>query len=310
MDRHRLRVPHIEASGEWSDALSGVMDNLYRRVRHRDAALIGDGFASAGDFVDFANHSYCLVATYRKNGETVPTPVWFALQHEALCFRTAAGSLKIKRIRVNPSVRIAACNARGRPARPVKVLAGEASVLEGEEVAAAEALLEVKYGRRRAMYSKRVFGGPWEYVLVSPGVLLSTSVVGDARRAAVRLAGAAIELETVLGRIKAAHPSPSPVALAVDEGLAELRVYAQAPQLLAPTVKRRSERTKLIEQLERSVALVKRIRHCEAWYSGGIMESDDGQRLLHLSETICSDALSLPYWMGELDRRPTEQDCP
>jgi len=194
--------------GEWDDELSGVVDNLYRRIRHRDAALLGNCPASAGDFARLANHDYCLVATYRKNGQAVPTPLWFATEDATLYFRTAAGASKIKRIQANPSVRIAACNARGRPSRPVEALAGIARILEGEDILVAEALLQAKYGRQRAIYSG-VFGGPWEYAVVSPVAPVPALIVGDAYQTAVRIALAATKLEEVLASIQAAHPSPS-----------------------------------------------------------------------------------------------------
>lgn len=279
--------------------MSGLVDNLYRRIRHREAHLICDSEARAGDFARLADHHYCLVATYRKNGQAVPTPLWFVIDGSTMYFRTAADALKIKRIQANPSVTIAACNARGRPTTPVEALAGIARILEGEEILAAETLLHAKYGRRRAMYSG-VFGGPWEYVVVSPVAPLPSLMVGDAYQAAVEIALAATELEEVLGRIQATHPSRQ-MAAAVDEELAELRVYALAPQLLAPTKKRFAERVKLIEQLDRSVPLVQRIRRCAAWYDDGVMESKDGQRALALGKTIHSDSLHLPSSMRALE---------
>jgi hypothetical protein len=65
-------------------------------------------------------------------------------------------------------VRLAACDARGRPLeKPPRAISGVARVLDGEEIDVAEALLQAKYGRRRAIYTG-AFGGPSSYVAVRP----------------------------------------------------------------------------------------------------------------------------------------------
>jgi len=72
-------------------------------------------------FAAFAGQKYLNLETLRKNGQPVRTPVWFAADdsgsNEAskkpLFVYTVGVSGKVKRIRNNPSVRIAPCNARG-----------------------------------------------------------------------------------------------------------------------------------------------------------------------------------------------------
>jgi len=61
----------------------------------------------------FNNHQYINVETFRKNGIGVKTPVWFAQDDDSLVVRTESSSGKMKRIRNNQRVRIAACDARG-----------------------------------------------------------------------------------------------------------------------------------------------------------------------------------------------------
>jgi len=63
---------------------------------------------------DFANHKYLCLESYRKTGVPVRTPVWFAEDDGRLYIYSLADSGKVKRIRNNPSVRVAACDARGR----------------------------------------------------------------------------------------------------------------------------------------------------------------------------------------------------
>ena len=86
---------------------------------------------------------YMSLETFKKNGQGVKTPVWFVLHENALYLYTKADSWKVKRIRNNPRVRVAACNFRGDIKGPW--LDATASLVEGDERLAADALLDRKY---------------------------------------------------------------------------------------------------------------------------------------------------------------------
>jgi PPOX class probable F420-dependent enzyme len=73
----------------------------------------------------------------------VKTPVWFVLHNDAFYVYTEADSWKVKRIRNNPQVRVAACNVRGEVRGPW--LDATASIVEGSERLAADRLLDRKY---------------------------------------------------------------------------------------------------------------------------------------------------------------------
>jgi uncharacterized protein len=72
-------------------------------------------------FAAFAGHKYLNLETFRKNGEGVKTPVWFAAEPAAnldsnetkLYVYTIGVSGKVKRIQNNNRVRVAPCNSRG-----------------------------------------------------------------------------------------------------------------------------------------------------------------------------------------------------
>jgi len=64
-------------------------------------------------FDAFQKQQYLNIETFRKNGQGVKTPVWFCQEGEVLYVSTGAVSGKVKRVRNNPSVRVAPCNARG-----------------------------------------------------------------------------------------------------------------------------------------------------------------------------------------------------
>ena len=55
----------------------------------------------------FENQKYLNIETFRKNGQGVKTPVWFAQDGETLHLWTQADSGKAKRIRRDGSVRVA-----------------------------------------------------------------------------------------------------------------------------------------------------------------------------------------------------------
>ena len=86
---------------------------------------------------------YISVETFKKNGQGVKTPVWFVLHKNAVYLYTKADSWKVKRIRNNPRVRVAVCNFRGDIKGPW--LDATASLVEGDERLAADALLDRKY---------------------------------------------------------------------------------------------------------------------------------------------------------------------
>src|SRR5437867_848641 len=100
---------------------------------------------------ELAGRKYCLVETFRRSGEPMPTPVWFGhLSADRICFRTGAQAGKIKRIRNDGHVRVAPCTARGRPVGPF--MEGDARLVDPHEASAAEAALVANYGLGRKLY--------------------------------------------------------------------------------------------------------------------------------------------------------------
>ena len=102
-------------------------------------------------FETFAKHKYLNLDTVKKSGEGVKTPVWFAadpsvplVASEAKLYVYTIGvSGKVKRIRNNPRVRIAPCNASGK-------LLGDwvearAEIVTGAEAEKGMQLLNKKY---------------------------------------------------------------------------------------------------------------------------------------------------------------------
>ncbi len=88
---------------------------------------------------------YLNLATFRRSGAAVETPVWFAAHAGRLYVFTEGTAGKVKRLRANPAIRIAPCNLRGRPKGAW--LPGRARrVDDAAAVAAAYRALRRKYG--------------------------------------------------------------------------------------------------------------------------------------------------------------------
>src|SRR5260370_23304631 len=72
-------------------------------------------------FASFAGHKYLNLETFKKSGQGVKTPVWFAAEPSVeldsndakLYVYTIGVSGKVKRIRNNPRVNVAPCDMRG-----------------------------------------------------------------------------------------------------------------------------------------------------------------------------------------------------
>jgi len=109
------------------------------------------GRSDAMGFAAFAGHKYLNLETFKKSGEGVKTPVWFAADPSAsldsndakLYVYTIGVSGKVKRIRNNPRVKIAPCDMRGRVLG--EWVEARVAIVTGEEAARGMRLLNKKY---------------------------------------------------------------------------------------------------------------------------------------------------------------------
>jgi len=63
--------------------------------------------------VQLANADYFNLATFRKNGNAVATPVWFASVADTFYVFSAGDAGKVKRLRRSAAARVAPCDFRG-----------------------------------------------------------------------------------------------------------------------------------------------------------------------------------------------------
>jgi len=115
----------------------------------------------------FKKNKYINVTTFRKNGEEVPTPVWFVALEDKLYTFTGAMSGKVKRIRANGRAKVAPSDVRGKP------LAGfvpvHARIIADDSLQAQVTALYIKkYGLayRLMTWSSRLRGAPDETVFL------------------------------------------------------------------------------------------------------------------------------------------------
>ncbi len=116
-----------------------------------------------GQAEPLAGERFVSLQTFRRTGEPVSTPVWFAPTGDGFVFGTHGDSGKARRIRANPVVRFAASNYRGLERS--EYLPGSATILAGADAVAAEEALAAKYGWQWQPFSRLIDC----YVKVEPG---------------------------------------------------------------------------------------------------------------------------------------------
>lgn len=100
----------------------------------------------------FQHQKYINLTTYRKNGNAVPTPVWFVEMDGCLYVFTGAQTGKAKRIRANGRASVAPSDARGNPLGefiPMKA----SFVSEPTLIAQAGKYYQRKYGLQRTLFN-------------------------------------------------------------------------------------------------------------------------------------------------------------
>jgi len=69
---------------------------------------------TAPSLQELAAERYVSLVTFRRDGNGVPTPIWVAAYDGKLYAVTNGTSVKMKRLRANDRIRLAACDSRGR----------------------------------------------------------------------------------------------------------------------------------------------------------------------------------------------------
>lgn len=105
----------------------------------------------ADPFTSLRSASYVSLTTFRRSGEAVATPLWFAELGGVLYAQTFPSAGKLKRIRHSARVTVASCTLNGKMRGPQ--IEGRARIVTDEqENLLAEKVLARKYGLTRRIY--------------------------------------------------------------------------------------------------------------------------------------------------------------
>jgi PPOX class probable F420-dependent enzyme len=96
------------------------------------------------EFESFEGQKYLNLETFRRNGQGVRTPVWFAAGEGPVLYAySLRQSGKAKRIRLSGAVKIAPCDAKGRVTGPW--VDARAEIVSGAEHDKGMGLINRKY---------------------------------------------------------------------------------------------------------------------------------------------------------------------
>lgn len=100
------------------------------------------------DLTQLKEGQHVSIKTFRKNGTSAATPVWFLEDSGKLYICTGGGSYKVRRIRNKPKVEIAASDSRGN--LKGEYFEGKARIMAKNETSQIFSLFRKKYSGFRA----------------------------------------------------------------------------------------------------------------------------------------------------------------
>ncbi len=92
-----------------------------------------------------SREKYVSLVTFRRSGEPVATPVWFADLGGTFGVITETNVGKVKRIRNNPRVTVTPCDMRGQHLDGAATLSATASIVAGDEALRVRRAIRRKY---------------------------------------------------------------------------------------------------------------------------------------------------------------------
>ncbi len=120
------------------------------------------------DLNKIESEKYISLETYRKNNQSVRTPVWFVIRNDLIYVVTRDQTGKVKRLRNSQQVKIATCTIRGKVTG--QWMSGTSKILTEEETQDAVKWRDKKYG-----FMARIA----KFLSKSKGELLAFSIKTD-----------------------------------------------------------------------------------------------------------------------------------
>ena len=151
------------------DSAANLQNRFLDRLRHPAAFTVAIQTGVVGDFSSFRGRRQCLLVSFKRNGDAVPSPVNFGLSDDGLLyFRCDPDSAKLKRINRDPHVRVCACSFRGKPLGPL--VEGAARILDAAENERAHGFIAANWDLFNRLYEGTVdrMNAPITYVEVRP----------------------------------------------------------------------------------------------------------------------------------------------
>lgn len=102
-------------------------------------------------FPNLQGHNFMSLTTFRKSGEAVVTPVWFAQEEDWLYVYTNLTSGKVKRIRHTPNVTVAPCKYNGELLGETLPATVRLIPVGSDEAKHASVIMNKKYGLQKRM---------------------------------------------------------------------------------------------------------------------------------------------------------------
>ena len=155
--------------GRFLDGAAELQNKFLDRLRHPAAFDIAGRLGIRSDFSSFRGRRQCLLVTFKRSGDAVPSPVNFGLSDDGLLYlRCEPDSAKLKRLKRDPHVRVCACSFRGKPLGPL--VEGTARLLDAAEADRAYAIVAANWDLFNRVYEGAVdrMSVPIAYVEVRP----------------------------------------------------------------------------------------------------------------------------------------------
>lgn len=93
---------------------------------------------------EIKSEKYISLETYRKNNQSVKTPVWFVVKDDLLYIVTRSQTGKVKRLRNNLNVKFALCTMKGKITG--EWISGTVEILDENQTKDAVKMRDKKYG--------------------------------------------------------------------------------------------------------------------------------------------------------------------
>ena len=93
---------------------------------------------------EIKSEKYISLETYRKNGKSVKSPVWFVIENDLLYIITRSQTGKVKRLKNNLQVKFALCTMKGKITG--EWISGTVKILDEKQTKEAVRMRDKKYG--------------------------------------------------------------------------------------------------------------------------------------------------------------------